>query len=122
MNTPKYLNNLTPMRGIAALLTVIFHVDLMLGNGGDMLIKSSQSMLLTRMYLMVDFFFILSGFIMFYVYGKMFATKVTKESFRKFTIARFARVYPLHFFTLCYCIALFFISERLGIPKAPVYK
>ncbi len=32
----KYLNNLTPMRGIAALLTVIFHVDLMLGNGGDM--------------------------------------------------------------------------------------
>ena len=120
MNTPKYLNNLTPMRGIAALLTVIFHVDLMLGNGGDMLIKSSQSMILTRMYLMVDFFFILSGFIMFYVYGKMFATKVTKESFRKFTIARFARVYPLHFFTLCYCIALFFISERLGIPKAPV--
>jgi len=116
----KYLNNLTPMRGIAALLTVIYHVDLMIGNGGDMLVKQSQSMVLSRMYLMVDFFFILSGFIMFYVYGKMFASNVNKASFKKFTVARFARVYPLHFFTLCYCIVLFFISEKFGIPKNPV--
>ncbi|MBC7652646.1 MAG: acyltransferase, partial [Deinococcales bacterium] len=99
---------------------VIFHVDLMLGNGGDMLVKRSQSMVLSRMYLMVDFFFILSGFIMFYVYGKMFASNVNKTSFKKFTVARFARVYPLHFFTLCYCIVLFFISEKFGIPKNPV--
>ena len=28
-----YLPNLTPLRGIAALFTVIFHVDLMMGNG-----------------------------------------------------------------------------------------
>ena len=52
----KYLTNLTPMRGIAALLTVIYHVDLMIGNGGDMLIKRKDSMVLSRMYLMVDFF------------------------------------------------------------------
>ena len=120
MMATKYLNNLTPMRGIAALLTVIYHVDLMIGNGGDMLVKRSHTMLLSRMYLMVDFFFILSGFIMFYVYGKMFSSNVNKESFKKFTIARFARVYPLHFFTLGYCIVLFFISERMGIPKNPV--
>lgn len=116
----KYLNNLTPMRGIAALLTVIFHVDLMIGSGRGALINRSQSMLLSRMYLMVDFFFILSGFIMFYVYGKMFSLKVSKAAFKKFTISRFARVYPLHVFTLCYCILLFFISERMGIPKIPV--
>lgn len=36
--TTSYLSNLTPLRGIAALLTVIFHVDLMLGMGGDMLL------------------------------------------------------------------------------------
>ena len=120
MMATRYLNNLTPMRGIAALLTVIYHVDLMIGNGGDMLVKRSHTMLLSRMYLMVDFFFILSGFIMFYVYGKMFSSNVNKELFKKFTIARFARVYPLHFFTLGYCIVLFFISERMGIPKIPV--
>ncbi len=57
---------------------------------------------------------------MFYVYGKMFASNVNKASFKKFTVARFARVYPLHFFTFCYCIVLFFISGRIGIPKIPV--
>ena len=55
--TAQYLANLTPLRGIAALLTVIFHVDLMIGNGGNALIKIKDSMVLTRMYLMVDFFF-----------------------------------------------------------------
>ena len=108
------------MRGIAALLTVIYHVDLMLGNGGDMLIKRGHSMVLSRMYLMVDFFFILSGFIMCHVYGKLFSTKVYKNSFKIFTIARFARVYPLHLLTLCYCIVLFFITAKLGIPQSPV--
>ena len=53
--TPTYLANLTPLRGIAALLTVIFHVDLMLGNGGDMLVNFTGSMLINRMYLMVIF-------------------------------------------------------------------
>ena len=113
----KYLANLTPMRGIAALLTVVFHVDLMLGSGGDFLIKKSHSLVLSRKYLMVDFFFILSGFIMCHVYGKMFSASVNKNSFRKFTIARFARVYPLHLLTLSYCIVLFFITAKLGIPK-----
>ena len=101
----QYLSNLTPLRGIAALFTVIFHVDLMLG-GGDVLLKIKDSMLLSRMYLMVDFFFVLSGFIMCHVYNKMFLDSVQKNEFKQFTIARFARVYPLHFFTLLYCVAL----------------
>ena len=116
----KYLNNLTPMRGIAALFTVIFHTNQAIGVWGGMLIDQSKSKLLNRMYLMVDFFFILSGFIMFHVYGKLFSENVSKESFKKFSIARFARVYPLHIFILVYCILMFFISERMGVPKIPV--
>jgi peptidoglycan/LPS O-acetylase OafA/YrhL len=118
--TTNYLNNLTPMRGIAALLTVIFHVDLMLGRGGDVLLHRIDSMLFYRMYLMVDFFFILSGFIMCHVYGTMFSEKINGASFKKFTVARFARVYPLHFFTLLYCIVLYFISSKLGVPEEPI--
>jgi peptidoglycan/LPS O-acetylase OafA/YrhL len=114
-----YLSNLTPLRGIAALLTVIYHVDLMIG-GGDMLIKYSHSMVLSRMYLMVDFFFILSGFIMCHVYGEMFAVSVKYEAFKKFTIARFARVYPLHFVMLFYTIILWYVSAQAGIPKQPI--
>ena len=112
-----YLSNLTPLRGIAALLTVIYHVDLMIGGGGDMLLKFKDTLLLTRMYLMVDFFFILSGFIMCHVYGELFTNAVKASDFKKFTIARFARVYPLHFVTLTYTIILFFVSAKMGIPK-----
>jgi peptidoglycan/LPS O-acetylase OafA/YrhL len=65
---------------------------------------------------MVDFFFILSGFIMCHVYGKWFSGPVTFPEFKKFTIARFARVYPLHFITLLYTILLFYVAGKLGLP------
>ncbi len=112
-----YLSNLTPLRGIAALLTVIYHIDLMIGHGGGMLLKFNDTLVLTRMYLMVDFFFILSGFIMCHVYGELFTNSVKLSDFKKFTIARFARVYPLHFVTLAYTIVLLFVSAKVGVPK-----
>jgi peptidoglycan/LPS O-acetylase OafA/YrhL len=115
-----YLSNLTPLRGIAALLTVIFHVDLMVGGGGNFLLKVKDSLLISRLYLMVDFFFILSGFIMLHVYGKAFSEKVTTAEFKRFTIARFARVYPLHFTTLVYTILLWSVSAAVGIPSVPI--
>ncbi len=113
MKSANYLSNLTPLRGIAAILTVIFHVDLFLGG---VLVPFSFSALLTRMYLMVDFFFILSGFILCHVYGKYFAESVSGKEFRKFSIARFARVYPLHILTLAFMVLLYAISARLKIP------
>ncbi|MEO7047355.1 MAG: acyltransferase, partial [Ferruginibacter sp.] len=104
--TSTYLPNLTPLRGIAALLTVIYHADLYIGGGGNGLLKIKDSLLFTKLYLMVDFFFVLSGFIMYHVYAKWFIESVNSFSFKKFTIARFARVYPLHFFTLLYLVIL----------------
>lgn len=47
----------------------------------------------------VDFFFVLSGFIMCYVYHSYFNIGVKWSNYKKFIGARFARVYPLHFFT-----------------------
>ena len=105
-STTAYLPNLTPLRGIAALLTVIFHVDLYIGMGGGGLLRTENSLLITKLYLMVDFFFVLSGFVMCHVYGKWFSNSVDGFSFKKFTLARFARVYPLHFFTLFYLVDL----------------
>jgi peptidoglycan/LPS O-acetylase OafA/YrhL len=115
-----YLSNLTPLRGIAALLTVIFHVDLFLG-GGNVLLKFKDSFLINRMYLMVDFFFVLSGFIMCHVYAKRFITSVSTNEFKRFTIARFARVYPLHLFTLLYCILLYSLFLLAGgVDTSPI--
>ena len=116
----QYLSNLTPLRGIAALLTVVFHVDLMLGNGGDLLLKFKDSMLINRMYLMVDFFFVLSGFIMYHVYSQYFKEAVSSAAFKRFTIARFARVYPLHFFTLLFTALIWLVAAQLGLPQISV--
>jgi peptidoglycan/LPS O-acetylase OafA/YrhL len=112
-----YLSNLTPMRGIAALLTVIFHIDLFTGGS---LVHASASHILNRMYLMVDFFFILSGFIMCYVYGDRFTRKVRKTDFKKFMVARFSRVYPLHLSMLVFTIVILFLFAKLGVPKDPI--
>ena len=120
LHTPTYLPNLTPLRGIAALLTVIFHVDLMLGNGGDMLLKVKDSMLFSRLYLMVDFFFILSGFVMCHVYDRWFSNGVQLTDFKRFTTARFARVYPLHLAMLLTVALIFGASAWVGIPSAPI--
>jgi peptidoglycan/LPS O-acetylase OafA/YrhL len=116
-NRASYLTNLTPMRGIAALLTVIFHIDLFMGNA---LVHPAASSILSRMYLMVDFFFILSGFIMSYVYGSRFTNQVNKSDFKKFTVARFSRVYPLHLVTLLFTIAMLFFFGKMGVPSVPV--
>lgn len=110
-----YLSNLTPMRGIAALLTVIYHVNLFVGG-----VLLTFTPLMNQMHLMVDFFFVLSGFIMMHVYGKWFSEGVTFALFKKFTIARFARVYPLHFFTLVFAILLLTTAAAKGAPKVPV--
>ena len=114
VNRVSYLSNLTPLRGIAALLTVIFHIDIFLGWE---MIPPSGSPLLSHMYLMVDFFFILSGFIMCHVYGNRFLKDVRQKEFKKFTIARFSRVYPLHLFTLTSTIIMLYLFARMGVPK-----
>jgi peptidoglycan/LPS O-acetylase OafA/YrhL len=96
------------------MLTVIFHVNIM--QMQNPLIPHESSGLLHHTYLMVDFFFILSGFIMCHVYGKWFSEGVSGAQFKKFTIARFARVYPLHLVTLLYTILLFYVAGKLGLP------
>ncbi|HLA58321.1 MAG TPA: acyltransferase family protein, partial [Puia sp.] len=66
--THKYLSNLTPLRGIAALWVVVFHFSEIVAK----FVSTQYSRLLTKGYLMVDLFFILSGFIMIHVYRKKF--------------------------------------------------
>ncbi len=116
----RYLSNLTPLRGIAALLTVIFHVDIVLSMFQGKLLDQSSSHLISRMYLMVDFFFVLSGFIMCHVYAKQFSTNVTALNFREFTLARFARVYPLHLFSLLLTSLFLFLLYQAGMQVTPI--
>lgn len=117
---PRYLANLTPLRGIAALLTVIFHVDIVLSLFQGKLLDQNDSHLISRMYLMVDFFFVLSGFIMCHVYAKYFDTSVSGQNFKKFAIARFARVYPLHVFSMFLTTFFLFLLYQWGAQVTPI--
>jgi len=116
----KYLPNLTSLRGIAALLTVIFHVGLVLSSFGGQLLDGRISSVLNRMYLMVDFFFVLSGFILCYVYAEYFEDSVSRQDFKKFTIARFARIYPLHLFSLLLTTLFLFLLHQWGAIVPPI--
>lgn len=100
----RYISNLTPLRGIAALLVAVFHFQSAIAT----FVPTSSTMFFAKSYLMVDLFFIMSGFIMYYVYGEAFNHSIGKKPFRQFAVARFARIYPLHFFALLFLLIFTF--------------
>lgn len=111
---PEHLSSLTALRGIAALMVVVYHFSKIVLDGN--LLTVSQSSLVRKSYLMVDFFFMLSGFIMVYVYGDHFLKKYDRgKVFGQFMVARLARLYPLHLFTLAWCILLKVLLHFSGV-------
>ncbi len=105
-----YLSNLTPLRGIAALLVAVFHFEMAVAR----FVPAQKTMFFEKSYLMVDLFFIMSGFIMLHVYKENFQDSISKITFKKFIVARFARIYPLHFFSLSLLIILVLIFSPAG--------
>jgi peptidoglycan/LPS O-acetylase OafA/YrhL len=79
------LDALDSLRGLSALMVVLYHANFSPFLYGLPIIRHS--------YLFVDFFFVLSGFIMYYNYGRLSDT----AAFSEFISMRFFRLYPLHF-------------------------
>jgi peptidoglycan/LPS O-acetylase OafA/YrhL len=106
----EYLSNLTPLRGIAALFVAIFHFEMAIAR----FIPVKRTMFFEKCYLMVDLFFIMSGFIILHVYKDDFANHFKIKSFKKYIIARFARIYPLHFFAMLLLVILVIVFSPPG--------
>ncbi len=98
-----YIKNLTPIRGVAALLVVFYHANLILHGA---LAGTFVAPIFSRLYLMVDLFFMISGFVMSHAYGSWFDKDVSVKKFLQFSIARFARIYPLYLFTLFFLVSV----------------
>lgn len=64
----------------------------------------------------VGFFFVLSGFILTYTYHRDFDARLTWQRVRSIYVARFARIYPVHFVTTM--IALFSVTV-FGVLREP---
>ena len=86
------IDTLTALRFFAAAWVVMFHYWPALGGGG------LTPALVQKGYLGVELFFVLSGFVISYVYQE--AVEQGRFRYRDFLWARLARIYPLHLLTL----------------------
>ncbi len=76
-------------RGICALLVACYHLEALTHAYGWPLVRGA--------WLFVDFFFVLSGFVISHAYADRIATPA---AFWRFLVRRFGRVWPLHAFIL----------------------
>ena len=114
------LEQLVSVRGIAAWLVVLFH-SLALLKIAVPALPSPVVDVIAHGYLAVDFFFVLSGFIIFINYYDKFNTRIVGNSLL-FYWNRFSRIYPVHFFMLigysCLALAYLYFSSTKVTPNA----
>jgi len=89
----RYLPSLTPLRGLAALFVVMYHLT---RAGADPTVPG----FFLRGYLGVDLFFILSGFVLTHVYVHEFLVDLSWRTIGAFLWTRVARLYPVHIFII----------------------
>jgi peptidoglycan/LPS O-acetylase OafA/YrhL len=87
------LDQLTSLRFFAALMIVVHHSAGLFGTPGESPVNYGQG---------VSFFFVLSGFILTYVYPQL----AGGAGIRRFWRARVARIWPAHLATLLLCVAM----------------
>ncbi len=100
--SPARYVTLDGMRGLAAIAVALFHFDIYLMPHG---------------YVAVDFFFVLSGFVLYRSYLLRFRAGL---SVGRFMAQRFARLYPLFLLGLLLGIALAVQQLMVGDPHRPV--
>lgn len=96
----KIILPLTSIRGVAAIFVFFMHIN-------QTYKGISFFEIFSEGYLGVDLFFLLSGFIISYTHPPVEISKLGFSGFyKKFIMARFARIYPLHFCTLVFILGL----------------
>lgn len=108
---PADLRALTSLRAFLALGVVLFHYQLQ----WDPALGFSP--IIERSRLAVDAFFMLSGFILAHVYGPSFAAGTF--SYRRFIVARLARLYPLHLTVLLGVLVMVLGALAFGVRYNP---
>lgn len=94
------ISSLTGLRGVAATLVMVDHLAQV-----DFSASFPLSML-PHMYLAVDMFMILSGFILAMTYERRLGRLTAGQGYRLFVVRRLARLWPLYVLTTLVCFAL----------------
>src|SRR5262249_27157830 len=99
---PSEIRALTGARFFPVLLIVLFHYHEWYGYTGRYWID----LFVVKGYLWVEFFFSLSGFILYYAYGRRLAARFDLRAVGAFVAARISRIYPLQLATLLAALIL----------------
>lgn len=92
-----YLAAMTAIRGLMAIWVVLYHGQVFLYNYLKIApTPNIMSDFLAKGYMAVDFFFILSGFILTYVYRRKLLSEHRWKASFNFITARMGRIFPLH--------------------------
>lgn len=102
---------LTSIRGIAALMVVLHHYR---GQLLPWLDVDASTKILATSWVWVDFFFVLSGFVIAHVYGRGFAAGVRREHALRFYWIRLARIWPLHLLVLLLLVGVELLKLHSG--------
>jgi peptidoglycan/LPS O-acetylase OafA/YrhL len=98
-----WIASLDGLRGIAAVGVMIFHFNyFFLPQAALAGALPFMRPILDHLYLGVDLFFLMSGFVMAHVYGQKLASN-WRAYWRGFAVMRFARIYPLFALTTLVC-------------------
>ncbi|ACU64512.1 acyltransferase family protein [Chitinophaga pinensis] len=101
----KRFEALDSFRGICALLVVCYHARILLSVAELPFFRHANYF--------VEFFFVLSGFVMYHTYG---AKTMDSNRFKDYLTSRFFRIYPMHILVLTVVIGLEFM-KLLGQQK-----
>jgi peptidoglycan/LPS O-acetylase OafA/YrhL len=107
-----FFSTLGALRGVAATLVLCFHAALF--HLGPYFVGATQFSI--KGYLWVDFFFLLSGFVIAHAYGRSFAEGIRWSEFARFARARLLRLYPLHLAMLLLLLAVVTLRETFFGP------
>jgi peptidoglycan/LPS O-acetylase OafA/YrhL len=97
-------------RGFPPLVVVMFHFS----EGHHYSGWRPLDFLATRGYLWVEFFFVLSGFILTHAYWPRLGDLLRPRGYGEFLRARLIRLYPLHLFMLLWILGLVIVLRALG--------
>jgi len=111
------IKSLTGLRGFAALWVAVLHTCFGEGNEFGYLPAFDHKInwgfftdFVLQGYLAVDIFFVLSGFVMAYVYGDIFHARIRLKEVLHFYIKRLARIYPVHIVITLILAIVFFLG------------
>jgi peptidoglycan/LPS O-acetylase OafA/YrhL len=106
------LSALTGARGLAAWFVVLYHLR------GAMTLPDGILAVLAKGYLAVDFFFLLSGFVIWITYVERIRL-ARWQAVPTFLLRRVARIWPLHLTMLAFAVAIAVALRLTGHPRDP---